>query len=396
MLQSFTQPIKKETKMNKIQVRPLIVTSYWFFALCIGIFLPTCIQAQIAFQGVVFDHDGTIPSDRIAAARFSLWSDSLDGEELWVYQQNIRIEQGQYSFVLGGDGSVKELMPRQLWLQHQLDGEQQGERMRIFTVPQAWNSLTVSDSILAGTVFPDSHMVRTINGMQDSVEFSVGFALDMAESDSGHIRFELDSSLIDSRYLRKDKDQRFLKDLEVMGDLTAKSIKTPGKEEYHRYSATDFNLLERSEKGWVKTFDGLRLECGESQSWVPLQASLDLSFAEGRYVDSVFVFASFSGDPDVWMHVSVETRDASGRVSKLGGDVAGEKNIFQYIPNSWNEVKPGYTYSEGYAVETQKIDNSQFITRVILQTNSRGTGTCKVGEKTNVVLEDVLVKLVQM
>lgn len=393
--------------MNKIQVISHMAIRHRFIAFCLGFFLPACIQAQIAFQGVVFEPDGAIPPDRIASARFSLWSDSLEGEELWVEQQNIRIEQGQYSFVLGGDGSVKELMPRQLWLQHQLDGEQQGERMRIFTVPQAWNSHTVSDSILAGTVFPDSQMVRSINGMQDSVVFSAGYALDVTQSDTGSIQLELDTSLTDLRYLRKDKSQRFLKDLEVMGgldvggnldvggDLTAKSIKTPGKEEYYRYSAADFNLLERSEKGWKKTYDGLQLECGDSQVWVPLRASLNLPFSDGRYVDSVLVFASFSGNPDVWVHVSVETRDATGLVTKLGGDVEGGKNVFQYIPNGWNDVKPGYTYSEGYAVETQLMDNSQFITRVVLQTGSRGTGTCKTGERVNVVLEDILVKLKQ-
>ena len=131
------------------------------------------VPARISFQGLVLDHDQTLP-DATYRVTFRLYDQQNGGQPLWRETQAVTLQDGMLSTLVGAQQDLNLPFDRPYFLSIELEGEPESQRMALSAAPYA---------LLARNV-PDSTVVRSISGLKDTVELVAGDGIAIQQRDN--------------------------------------------------------------------------------------------------------------------------------------------------------------------------------------------------------------------
>ena len=129
-------------------------------------------KTSLAYQGVVKDKNGTALASGKYDVEFKLYDAAEKGKVVWSEKQNIQIEDGVISAVLGQNGKMDLPFTEQYWLSLTVNKEEMPRQM------------------LTGSPYVAGNSVKTVNGATGDVEIVGGNGISVEKSKDGKIVIE--------------------------------------------------------------------------------------------------------------------------------------------------------------------------------------------------------------
>ncbi len=131
----------------------------------------------LALQGVLFQPNGMRVEDGSYASCFRIFASATGGSPLWQECDRLTVKNGFYQTWLGDMEPLPFLEETPVWVEVEIDQEILPGRMALTGSPSAWRSKAVTDSIFPNVRMGRGVAVKSLNGLQNDVVFSVDSSL---------------------------------------------------------------------------------------------------------------------------------------------------------------------------------------------------------------------------
>ena len=123
------------------------------------------VPARISYQGLVLDQNQAALADGAYRVTFRLYADEdAPGQALWSETQTVSVEGGLLSTMIGAERALNLPFDQPYFLSVEIEGQPESQRMALSSAAYAFLARDV----------PDSTVVRSISGLQDTVELVAG------------------------------------------------------------------------------------------------------------------------------------------------------------------------------------------------------------------------------
>jgi hypothetical protein len=155
-------------------MKNIIKTSVYLVLFCLEIFAQSY-QGTVSFQGMLKDGSGTLLPDGAYTILFRIYDTESGGDELWGEQKLVTVEEGIFHTQLGSMTSLNLPFDKPYWLGINVEtGEELLPRVPFTAVPYSIMSYTVPDSSITSSKISAGELVRSINGIRDTVRILPG------------------------------------------------------------------------------------------------------------------------------------------------------------------------------------------------------------------------------
>ncbi len=153
--------------------------------------LPSLLEAEVkipqtmSYQGIIKDSSGTLVDDGTYGVTFKLYDAITGGNNVWSEQHSVSIRNGIMSVVLGSVSPLNITFDRQYWLGIAIgENAEMTPRLQLTATPYSLTALSISDSTITTAKIPARQVVKSINGLRDSVIVEAGDNVSITSHDN--------------------------------------------------------------------------------------------------------------------------------------------------------------------------------------------------------------------
>ncbi len=135
---------------------------------------------RLNFQGVLTDAHGSPVADTTYTVGFGIYDAEISGNKLWEESKLLNTVNGIYQTTLGNDSTLNTLsFNAQYYVQITVNSTVLPLRTKLTTVPYAISANNVTGNVSATTTIADGLVIKSINGLQNNMDFQVEGSLTM-------------------------------------------------------------------------------------------------------------------------------------------------------------------------------------------------------------------------
>ncbi len=135
---------------------------------------------KLNFQGILTDSHGAPVVDTTYTFGFSIYDAEVAGNKLWEESKLLTTSHGIYQTTLGNDSTLNTLsFNAQYYVQITVNSTVLPLRTKLTTVPYAISANNVTGNVSATATIADGLVVKSINGLQNNMDFQVEGSLTM-------------------------------------------------------------------------------------------------------------------------------------------------------------------------------------------------------------------------